>query len=225
MWDRTCGRCARGLELVNSAVDAIRAVDADALISVSGMGQDGTGGCAGTYRGMNWGGEIIAEIRDGGGVWETAATVTRVCGGRALRHPLSCTSKHTQHTRKHTQTQKTTKIDGFVTDKTAVARNQLSDPSPLFRGGAPTAARGRQLLLAPHAYPSSITGVGAAYDALNVARARWTQSWGLKAKGRDKLSDAVSALPLLTCPLSAPCLLFLASSLPLLLACLLLVVC
>ena len=46
---------------MSAAVSAIRAVDADALISVNGMGQDGAGGCAGEYKGMSWGDGFITD--------------------------------------------------------------------------------------------------------------------------------------------------------------------
>lgn len=64
-WDRTCPNCARGSELVGAASAAIRAADASALIAVNGIGQDGQGGCAGAYPGLNWGDGFIT---DGGAV-------------------------------------------------------------------------------------------------------------------------------------------------------------
>lgn len=62
-WDSACGSsCARGSDLIGRAVGAIRAVDSSALISYNGMGQDGSGGCAGTYPGMNWGDGFITDV-------------------------------------------------------------------------------------------------------------------------------------------------------------------
>lgn len=58
-WDRECSTCAKGADIINAAAAAIRAVDPQALISTSGMGQDGSGGCAGAYPGMNWGDGFI----------------------------------------------------------------------------------------------------------------------------------------------------------------------
>lgn len=60
-WDRACANCAKGSDLISQATAAIRAVDDSAIIAVSGMGQDGAGGCAGGFAGLNWGDGYITN--------------------------------------------------------------------------------------------------------------------------------------------------------------------
>jgi hypothetical protein len=60
-WDRACTKCAKGSDLVAAATAAIRAVDPNAIISVNALGQDGAGGCAGRYLGLNWGDGFITD--------------------------------------------------------------------------------------------------------------------------------------------------------------------
>ncbi|GBF93295.1 glycoside hydrolase [Raphidocelis subcapitata] len=84
--------------------------------------------------------------------------------------------------------------DGFITNKKTVTKLGLSDPSFLFRYSLADGSA-RQQLLAPHPYPSSITGWASAYDSKSAARKRWDLSWGKKARGKDRLSDGKTKVP------------------------------
>ncbi|KAI8465992.1 MAG: hypothetical protein J3K34DRAFT_435184 [Monoraphidium minutum] len=89
--------------------------------------------------------------------------------------------------------------DGFITNGPTVDRYNLSDPSGLFayeefKKIGPFAinkhSMPNQVVLSPHLYPSSITGVPEeTEDQDEEVTWKWDLSWGWKSLGKDKTSS------------------------------------
>ncbi|WIA11531.1 hypothetical protein OEZ85_011642 [Tetradesmus obliquus] len=97
--------------------------------------------------------------------------------------------------------------DGFITNKAAIQKYGLSDPSDMFttaftqKFGFVRVEHGEsqmsRLVLSPHIYPGTVTGdiskLTASVDAVTY---RWDQSWGWKMQGLDSTSSGARIPPL-----------------------------
>jgi hypothetical protein len=79
--------------------------------------------------------------------------------------------------------------DGTITDAAVIKETGISDPSGLFKF-LPVASMGK-LVLSPHVYPGTLTGLGEDSQRPEQLFRRLDLSFGLKMMGRDFTSDRV----------------------------------
>jgi hypothetical protein len=77
--------------------------------------------------------------------------------------------------------------DGTITDGNIIRETGISDPSGLFKF-LPAASMGK-LVLSPHVYPGTLTGLGESSQRPEELFKRLDLSFGLKVQGRDFTSD------------------------------------